>query len=68
MEYSTQKEAKAAIQATNGTTLHDQTLTVDFAFVRPIPSKNEAGKGVRGGRKGRGRSRSPGRKDDDAEE
>ena len=45
----------------NGTKLLDQTLAVDFAFVRPAPTKGEQGKGGRGGRKGaRTRSRSPG--------
>ncbi|MCJ1320410.1 hypothetical protein MMC15_005749 [Xylographa vitiligo] len=60
VEYPTQKEAKAAIQGVNGTKLLDQTLAVDFAFVRPMPTKGEQGKGGRGGRKGgRARSRSP---------
>jgi RNA-binding protein 8A len=58
VEYPTQKEAKAAIQATNGSKLLDQTLTVDFAFVRPMPTKGDGGGGPRGGRKAR-RSRSP---------
>ncbi|KAI4137290.1 MAG: hypothetical protein LQ340_008095, partial [Diploschistes diacapsis] len=66
VEFSTLKEARAAIEGTNGTKMLDQTLTVDFAFVRPAPNKGEGGKGGRGGRKGgRGRSRSPGAKDDD---
>ena len=49
-------EARAAIDGANGTKLLDQTIEVDFAFVRPPP-----GKGARGGRapaKGRARSRS----------
>jgi len=69
VEFPTQKEAKAAIEGTNGTKLLDQTLAVDFAFVRPVPNK-DAGKGGRGGRKsggGRGRSRSPGATNDDKE-
>ncbi|MCJ1293064.1 RNA-binding protein 8A [Xylographa carneopallida] len=61
VEYPTQKEAKAAIEGVKGTKLLDQTLAVDFAFVRPTPTKGEQGKGGRGGRKGgRARSRSPG--------
>ena len=64
VEYPTQKEAKAAIEGVHGQKLLDQTLTVDFAFVRPAP-KNEKGGG--GGRRGAGgakkgarnRSRSP---------
>ena len=60
VEYPTQKEAKAAIEGVNGTKLLDQTLAVDFAFVRPMPTKGDQSKGVRGGRKGgRARSRSP---------
>ncbi|MCJ1402064.1 RNA-binding protein 8A [Xylographa trunciseda] len=60
VEYPTQKEAKAAIEGVNGTKLLDQTLAVDFAFVRPAPTKGEQAKGGRGGRKGgRARSRSP---------
>ncbi|MCJ1445652.1 MAG: hypothetical protein MMC23_006157 [Stictis urceolatum] len=63
VEFPTQKEAKAAIEGTNGAKLLDQTLSVDFAFVRPMPEKGAAGKGGRAGRKSggtRGRSRSPG--------
>ena len=61
MEYPTQKEAKAAIEGANGTKLLDQTIAVDFAFVRPPPpKKGEQGRGAGGGRKGgRARSRSP---------
>lgn len=64
-------EARAAIDGANGTKLLDQTLAVDFAFVRPPPGKtggasgSGAGGAARGGRKsggggGRARSRSPG--------
>ncbi|MCJ1248831.1 RNA-binding protein 8A [Trapelia coarctata] len=61
VEYPTQKEAKAAIEGVNGTKLLDQTLLVDFAFVRPEPTGGQKGKGGRGARKGgRARSRSPG--------
>ncbi|KAK3725924.1 hypothetical protein LTR37_000072 [Vermiconidia calcicola] len=73
IEYSTQSEAKAAIEGTNREQLLEQTINVDFAFVRPPPSKGQAG-GSRGGRKsGRNRSRSPGERrgggdeDDEAE-
>ncbi|MCJ1264385.1 hypothetical protein MMC22_004256 [Lobaria immixta] len=66
VEYPTQREAKAAIEGANQTKLLDQTISVDFAFVRPQPKKGEgqggrgAGKGGGGGRGGaRVRSRSP---------
>ncbi|KAJ5988786.1 RNA-binding domain-containing protein [Penicillium waksmanii] len=58
------KVAGEAIKALNGSKLLDQTLSVDYAFVRPPPaSKNKGGqKGGRGGGgRGRSRSRSPGR-------
>ncbi|KAL8769567.1 MAG: hypothetical protein Q9209_004499 [Squamulea sp. 1 TL-2023] len=65
VEYSTQSSARAAIAGANGTKLLDQTISVDFAFVRPPPSKKaNASAGGRGrgggeaGRKGRERSRS----------
>ena len=59
IEYPTVEEAEAAVEGANGEKLLDQTLSVDFAFVRPPPSKNQAG--ARGGKKGgRQRSRSPG--------
>ncbi|KFA69728.1 hypothetical protein S40285_08118 [Stachybotrys chlorohalonatus IBT 40285] len=61
IEYDTLEEARAAIDGAHGTKLLDQTIAVDFAFVRPPPG----GKGARGGRAGgrdaggrRGRSRS----------
>ncbi|KAL8854160.1 MAG: hypothetical protein Q9221_001082 [Calogaya cf. arnoldii] len=58
LEYPTQASARAAIAGANGMKLLDQTIGVDFAFVRPPPSKKEnAGKGrTGGGRKGRSRS------------
>ena len=60
------KEAKAAIEGTNGTKLLDQTLAVDFAFVRPMPTKGEQGNAAKGGRRGgRERSRSPGARNED---
>ncbi|KAL8804132.1 MAG: hypothetical protein Q9182_002766 [Xanthomendoza sp. 2 TL-2023] len=67
VEYSTQSSARAAIAGANGTKLLDQTIGVDFAFVRPPPNKKEnGGSGGRGGRstgggtrKERERSKSP---------
>lgn len=35
VEYETEDEAKAAIAGASGSQLLEQTLTVDFAFVRP---------------------------------
>ncbi|CEJ85120.1 Putative RNA-binding protein 8A [[Torrubiella] hemipterigena] len=65
IEYATLEEARAAIDDANDSKLLDQTIQVDFAFVRPPPGK--AGQGGRGnrnaGRSGRSRSRSPGGKD-----
>ncbi|KAL8913522.1 MAG: hypothetical protein Q9171_001710 [Xanthocarpia ochracea] len=66
VEYSTQASARQAIAGANGTKLLDQTISVDFAFVRPPPSKKSqesSGRGRGGGgggagRKGRERSRS----------
>ena len=70
IEYATLDEAKAAIEGANGTKLLDQTITVDYAFVRPPPEQGggRAGRGGRGGGRGgrdgrgggRNRSRSPG--------
>ncbi|KAK8061579.1 hypothetical protein PG994_007945, partial [Apiospora phragmitis] len=57
IEYTTLQEARAAIDGCHQTKLLDQTIYVDFAFVRPPPGKG----GARGGRqshRGRGRSRS----------
>ncbi|KAH0538994.1 hypothetical protein FGG08_004443 [Glutinoglossum americanum] len=67
IEYPTLSEARAAINGANNTKLLDQTITVDFAFVRPPPgSAGKGGRGGRGGaRGGRGRSRSPGIKAND---
>ncbi|KAK0731185.1 hypothetical protein B0H67DRAFT_548996 [Lasiosphaeris hirsuta] len=70
IEYPTLDEARAAIDGANDTKLLDQTVQVDFAFVRPPPGKGQGG-GARGGgggggrgptrgRTGRSRSRSPG--------
>ncbi|KAK6399878.1 RNA-binding protein 8A [Oleoguttula sp. CCFEE 5521] len=67
IEYPTLAEAKAAIEGANGEKLLEQTVNVDFAFVRPPPSKNAAG--PRGGKKpDRRRSRSPGTKREKDEE
>ncbi|KAE9976174.1 hypothetical protein BLS_002181 [Venturia inaequalis] len=63
IEYPTASEAKAAIEGANGTKLLEQTISVDYAFVRPPPTKGAAAAPARGGRsqgKGRARSRSPG--------
>lgn len=59
IEYATLDEAKAAIEGANGTKLLDQTITVDYAFVRPPPERGQGG--ARGGRGGRGGGRSGGR-------
>lgn len=59
IEYPTLSEAKAAIEGANGEKLLEQTIGVDFAFVRPPPTKGQSG--PKSGRKGgRQRSRSPG--------
>ncbi|KAK0746252.1 hypothetical protein B0T18DRAFT_390733 [Schizothecium vesticola] len=68
IEYATLEEARAAIDGANGEKLLDQTVQVDFAFVRPPPGGKHGGGGARGGRGGparggrggRSRSRSPG--------
>jgi RNA-binding protein 8A len=69
IEYTTLEEARAAIDGANGTQLLDQTVNVDFAFVRPPPGKANTRPGggsgparasTRGARSGRSRSRSPG--------
>ncbi|KAM5443501.1 hypothetical protein MferCBS31731_001274 [Microsporum ferrugineum] len=64
IEYPTLPEAEAAIKALHGAKLLDQTIEVDFAFVRPPPSsKGKSGGGGqnsnrgRGGNRGRSRSR-----------
>lgn len=62
VEYPTQREAKAAIEGANNTKLLDQTISVDFAFVRPPPKKGDGkirGAAGSGGRGGKARSRSP---------
>ena len=57
VEFPTQKEARAAIEGAGGVKLLDQTIGVDWAFVRPPPK--EGGKGGKKGRRGGSRSRSP---------
>ncbi|KAJ5287707.1 hypothetical protein N7478_003393 [Penicillium angulare] len=60
IEYSTLPEATEAIKNLNDTKLLDQTIHVDYAFVRPPPAAKGKG-GPKGNRGGRGRSRSPNR-------
>lgn len=77
IEYPTLEEARAAIDGAHETKLLDQTIQVDFAFVRPPPGKtggrDGGGRGGGGGgrngpgnrnRGGRSRSRSPVGRDD----
>lgn len=65
VEYPTLAEAKDAIARANNKKLLDQTIGVDFAFVRPPPKEGKQGQGRvgggggKGGRAGRNRSRSP---------
>ncbi|KAK8215883.1 hypothetical protein IWZ01DRAFT_479865 [Phyllosticta capitalensis] len=66
IEYSTVSDARAAIEGADGKKLLDQTITVDYAFVRPPPKEGgRGGAGARGGPRrgggggGRNRSRSP---------
>ncbi|KAH6662539.1 putative RNA-binding protein 8A [Halenospora varia] len=63
IEYPTLDEARAAIDGAHNTKLLEQTIEVDFAFVRPPPSKGRAGRAPPKGR-ARSRSRSPGGKED----
>ncbi|KAI0731383.1 RNA-binding domain-containing protein [Earliella scabrosa] len=58
VEYETMAEAQAAIDGASGSTLLEQTLQCDFAFVRPPPTGPKKGRG----REGRGRSASPSRR------
>ncbi|EPT00970.1 hypothetical protein FOMPIDRAFT_1145779 [Fomitopsis schrenkii] len=60
VEYETMAEAQAAIDGASGTTLLEQTLQCDYAFVRPPPAGPKKGRG----REGRGRSASPSRRRD----
>ncbi|KAF2848564.1 RNA-binding domain-containing protein [Plenodomus tracheiphilus IPT5] len=72
IEYPTMDEAKSAIKGANGEELLEQSITVDFAFVRPPPAgkgrardhdRRQSGRGA-----ARARSRSPGREADDMED
>ncbi|MGH2311224.1 hypothetical protein ACQ10P_15500, partial [Enterococcus faecalis] len=56
IEYATLEEARAAIDGAHSSKLLDQTVQVDFAFVRPPPGKGARGDRP-GGRRGRSRSR-----------
>lgn len=67
IEYSTLEEARAAIDGAHNTELLEQTIQVDFAFVRPPPGKGGRGGAPRGGAANRERSRSPGAGKDDIE-
>ncbi|EKD18494.1 RNA-binding protein 8A [Drepanopeziza brunnea f. sp. 'multigermtubi' MB_m1] len=62
IEYATLDEARKAIDALHNTKLLDQTIEVDFAFVRPPPGKNSR-RPAKGGR-ARSRSRSPAHRED----
>jgi RNA-binding protein 8A len=71
IEYPTQVEAREAIKALDGTKFLEQTISVDYAFVRSPPKQEKARSG--GGRKGgrersRSRSRSRGDRERDREE
>lgn len=68
VEYEKFSEAEEAIAAMNGAKLLDQTLTCDFAFVKPTNNDDRGRRGLtsrsRGGHGGRrsGRSSSPTRR------
>ncbi|RFU27665.1 hypothetical protein B7463_g8670, partial [Scytalidium lignicola] len=66
IEYPTLDEARAAIDGAHKTKLLDQTIEVDFAFVRPPPGKGKGGRGPAKTR-ARSRSRSPGVRDGEVE-
>ncbi|KAJ5888193.1 Nucleotide-binding alpha-beta plait [Penicillium taxi] len=60
IEFSTLPEASEAIKNLNGYKLLEKTIGVDYAFIRPPPSrKDKDTKGTKGSRGGRDRSRSP---------
>ncbi|KAH9215134.1 hypothetical protein DL95DRAFT_425207 [Leptodontidium sp. 2 PMI_412] len=63
IEYPTLDEARKAIDGAHNTKLLDQTIEVDFAFVRPPPGKGRGGRPPAKGR-ARSRSRSPGARDE----
>ncbi|KAK6344715.1 RNA-binding protein y14a [Orbilia javanica] len=56
VEYSTKEEAQSAIDAIDGSKLLDQTVSADWAFVRP------QGGNANGGGRGRGRGTQGGRR------
>lgn len=58
VEYETMADAQAAIDGASGTSLLEQSLQCDYAFVRPPPTGPRGGRG----RGGRGRSASPSRR------
>merc|ERR1712000_351292 len=70
IEYATLEEARAAIDNAHNTKMLEQTINVDFAFVRPPPGQGKGARGGRGGHRGRGRSRSrsPEARKEDGEE
>jgi RNA-binding protein 8A len=74
IEYTTLSDAKAAIEGANGEKLLDQTISVDYAFVRPPPGKTQQARGGAARKSGGGRARSgsPGgrrhEEDDDVKE
>ncbi|PBP20767.1 RNA-binding domain-containing protein [Diplocarpon rosae] len=63
IEYPTLDEARKAIDGAHNTKLLDQTIEVDFAFVRPPPGKAKGGRAPAKGR-ARSRSRSPDTRED----
>lgn len=63
IEYPTLSEAKAAIEGANGEQLLEQTISVDFAFVRKPSSGAGRNAGARKSGTERTRSRSPGVKE-----
>ncbi|KAG9235599.1 putative RNA-binding protein 8A [Amylocarpus encephaloides] len=65
IEYPTLDEARAAIDGAHETKLLEQTIEVDFAFVRPPPGKGRGRPPTKG--RARSRSRSPARKEGVAE-
>ncbi|EHL02268.1 putative RNA-binding protein 8A [Glarea lozoyensis 74030] len=65
IEYATLDEARAAIDGAHQEKLLEQTIEVDFAFVRPPPGKAKGRPPPKG--RARSRSRSPARKDEMAD-
>lgn len=61
VEYETMAEAQAAIDGASGTTLLEQPIQCDYAFVRPPTAGHKKSRG----REGRGRSASPSRRRND---